>query len=110
MLIATGIPPENAKPSNFSPPQAPGACPSRGAGKLACPVPKGAGRSNAPGNGAIRWRDRQGAGCEILPLGAAAAVAGIHHAALHGAIPLYPGRHDPHLLILLLREHRVKAR
>ena len=62
------------------------------------------------GNGAIRWRDRQGAGCEILPLGAAAAVAGIHHAALHGAIPLYPGRHDPHLLILLLREHRVKAR
>ena len=62
------------------------------------------------GNGAIRWRDRQGAGCEILPLGAAAAVAGIHHAALHGAVPLYPGRHDPHPLILLLREHRVKAR
>ena len=48
-LTATGIPPENAKPSNFSPPRAPGACPSRGAGKLACPVPRGAGRSNAPG-------------------------------------------------------------
>lgn len=60
------------------------------------------------GNWAIRWRDRQSAFGEILPLGAVAAAGGVHHAALHGAVPLDPGRHDPHQLILFSRGHRVK--
>ena len=37
-------------------------------------------------------------------------MGGVHHASLHGAVPLDPGRHDPHQLILFPRGHRVKAR
>jgi len=48
------------------------------------------------GSRAVLWRDRQGADGEILPLGASAAAGGVHHAALHGAVALDLGRHDPH--------------
>jgi hypothetical protein len=55
--------------------------------------------------------DRQRAGGEILPLRAAAALGGVHHAALHGAVPLDPGRHDPHQLIVFPRANTgVKAK
>ena len=50
------------KARHFCPPRALGACPSRDAGKLACPVPRGGGRSNAPGLPGRVVRSRAGAG------------------------------------------------
>ena len=50
----------------------------------------------------VRCRGSQSAMGEILPLGAIAAIGSVHHAALHGAVPLDPGRNDPHQPILRL--------
>ena len=57
------------------------------------------------GDRPVRWRDGEGAAGEVFPFGAIAAPGGVHHAALHGAIPLDPGRDDPHQPIL----HRAEA-
>jgi len=48
----------------------------------------------------VERRDGQGAGGEGFPLRAVSPVGGVHHAALHGAVPLDPGHHDPHQPIL----------
>ena len=50
----------------------------------------------------VRRRGSQSAMGEILPLGAITSLGGVHHAALHGAVPLDPGRNDPHQPILRL--------
>ena len=37
---------------------------------------------------------------QVFPLRGIAGVGGVHHAALHGAVPPDPGHHDPHQLIV----------
>jgi hypothetical protein len=49
-----------------------------------------------PGDRAVGRRARQGAGSKVFPPGAVVSPSGVHHAALHGAVLLNPGRHDPH--------------
>lgn len=49
-----------------------------------------------PGDRAVGRPARQGAGSKVFPPGAVVSLDGIHHAALHGAVLLNPGRHDPH--------------
>jgi hypothetical protein len=41
--------------------------------------------------------DGQGAGGEVFPVAGVALLGGVHHAAVHGAVALDPGHHDPHL-------------
>jgi hypothetical protein len=54
------------------------------------------------GNRPVWGRNGQGAAGEVLPSGSVAATGGVHHATLHGAVLLDPGRNDPHQFILRL--------
>ena len=49
-----------------------------------------------PRDRAVGRRARQGAGSKVFPPEAVVSLGGVHHAALHGAVLLNPGRHDPH--------------
>lgn len=52
------------------------------------------------GDRAVGRRDGKGAGGKVFPFRAVVSLGGVHHAAVHGAVPLDPGRHDPHRPIL----------
>ena len=47
------------------------------------------------------------AGGKVFPPGAVCAAGGIHHAALHAAVWLDPGHHDPHAPIVGPRRGRT---
>jgi hypothetical protein len=59
-------------------------------------------------NRSVGRRARDGAGGEIFPAPGVVLGDGVYHAAVHAAVVLDPGHHDPHQLILRRAGRRAK--